>query len=209
MAKDPAVLLYTSDFLSGTYTMTNEQIGKYIKLLCLQHQKDGLSETELNSISENDKLVMEKFTLIEGRYYNERMRDEAIKRKEYSESRRKNRTKKENLDINQISKSYDKHMNNISSTYVEHMEDVNVNVNDNINDNSIATTTNTGVINKILNNLIQLSDSTKHFQAVEDLEEIGGIDYITDVLRWSDSVKNNWNQKIFSANQIHAGIFPK
>jgi len=30
MAKDPAVLLYTQDFLVGTITMTNEQRGKYI-----------------------------------------------------------------------------------------------------------------------------------------------------------------------------------
>ena len=42
--KDPAFLFYSSDFLSGTFTMTNEQIGKYIRLLCIQHQKYILSE---------------------------------------------------------------------------------------------------------------------------------------------------------------------
>ena len=34
MAKDPAVLFYTNDFLSRTFTMTDEQVGKYIRLLC-------------------------------------------------------------------------------------------------------------------------------------------------------------------------------
>ena len=37
--KDPAFLFYSSDFLSGTMLMTDEEIGQYIKLLCLQHQK--------------------------------------------------------------------------------------------------------------------------------------------------------------------------
>ena len=46
MSKDPAVLFYTSDFLSGTFTMTNEQVGKYIRLLCLQHQKGRLTEKD-------------------------------------------------------------------------------------------------------------------------------------------------------------------
>ena len=49
MAKDPAVLFYTSDFLSGTFTMTNEQVGMYIRLLCLQHQKGKLSEKDMLS----------------------------------------------------------------------------------------------------------------------------------------------------------------
>lgn len=67
---------------------------------------------------------------------------------------------------------------------------------------------NIGIVTKILNNLIQLEDSKKHFQAVEDLEEVGGIDYIADILRWDESVKNNWTQRIFSSNQIHSGVFP-
>jgi hypothetical protein len=79
---------------------------------------------------------------------------------------------------------------------------------DKVFEENTITNTNTGVINKILNNLIQLDDSKKHFQAVEDLEEIGGIDYIADILRWDNSVKNNWTQKIYSSNQIHSGIFP-
>ena len=50
MSKDPAVLFYTSDFLTGTMTMTNDQVGMYIRLLCLQHQKNFLSEKDMLSI---------------------------------------------------------------------------------------------------------------------------------------------------------------
>ena len=48
--KNPAVLLYTSDFLAGTLLMTNEEVGAYIKLLCLQHQKGHLSEKDMKNI---------------------------------------------------------------------------------------------------------------------------------------------------------------
>ena len=50
MAKDPAVLLWTKDFLVGTMTMTNEQVGKYIRLLCLQHQNQYLTDGDMKSI---------------------------------------------------------------------------------------------------------------------------------------------------------------
>ena len=41
MSKDPAILFYTQDFLVGTMMMSDEQVGQYIRLLCLQHQKGG------------------------------------------------------------------------------------------------------------------------------------------------------------------------
>ena len=58
MAKDPAVLFYTSDFLSSTITMTMEQKGKYITLLCIQHQQSFLTEEDLDTLlTEKDKRV--------------------------------------------------------------------------------------------------------------------------------------------------------
>ena len=116
MAKDPAVLFYTSDFLTGTMTMTNEEVGKYIRLLCLQHQKGRLTEQDMLFIcSTYVENVFNKFKKNgDGRYYNERLEQESIKRKAYSESRRKN-----------ISKRYD-------STYVVHMENENENINEDI-----------------------------------------------------------------------------
>lgn len=133
MAKDPAVLLYTQDFLVGTITMTNEQRGKYITLLCLQHQKQKLTLKDLQMyLTDEDIEVAEKFPIqSDGYYYNQRMYDESIKRKNYTESRRSNRTKKTNdIDVKKISQSYVNRMENEN-------EDVNVNetVNDNLNIN--------------------------------------------------------------------------
>ena len=92
MAKDPAVLFYTQDFLVGTMTMSYEQKGKYITLLCLQHQKGKLTLKDLQSIlNEEDVDVAEKFIKeSDGFYYNQKLKFESERRKNYSESRRKN-----------------------------------------------------------------------------------------------------------------------
>ena len=108
MAKDPAVLFYTSDFLSGTFTMDNEQVGKYIRLLCLQHQKGKLTEKDMLSICKSyDSEIWDKFKIEDGLYYNDRMYNETIRRQKFSESRRNNAKspKKEST-----SESYAKHM---------------------------------------------------------------------------------------------------
>lgn len=108
MSKDPAVLFYTSDFLSGTFTMTNEQVGKYIRLLCLQHQKGKLTEKDMLSICiAYDVDIWEKFDVIDGFYINNRMYNEAIRRQKFSESRRNNAKSPKN---DSTSIAYAKHM---------------------------------------------------------------------------------------------------
>jgi hypothetical protein len=117
--KDPAFLFYSSDFLTGTMLLNMEQRGKYITLLCLQHNKGRLSEKDMLHIcGAYDSDVFAKFTKDEeGYFFNERLSTEVQKRKAYSESRRNNRTKKD--------------MTNISNTYVPHMENENENINEN------------------------------------------------------------------------------
>lgn len=118
MSKDPAVLLYTSDFLSGTFTMSDEQVGRYIRLLCLQHQKGKLTEKDMQSICKGyDSDVYEKFDFVDGYYINKRMYEEAEKRSKFTESRRKNASAK--------------HMPN-------HMENENENINENRNRNVLV-----------------------------------------------------------------------
>lgn len=127
--KDPAILFYTSDFLTGTFTMTDDQVGKYIRLLCIQHQKGILYEKDMLNICKTyDKDIFDKFIKNEdGTYHNERMKIESVKRKKYSESRRDNRLnkkdeQKDNEDMNIISETYDKHMENANE---------NININNN------------------------------------------------------------------------------
>jgi hypothetical protein len=86
--KDPAVLFYTQDFLTGTFTMTDEQVGKYIRLLCLQQQNGGLSEKEMLKVcGEKDEEIWAKFDFTDGRYINKRMVLETNKRRKFTESR--------------------------------------------------------------------------------------------------------------------------
>ena len=133
MAKDPAVLFYTSDFISGTLTMSHEQRGKYILLLCLQHQKGHLSEKDmLNICGTYDEDIFAKFIKDENElYYNQRLENEVVKRRKYSESRRKNRAGKVKEEEDSLGKE-EKDMSNISKSYVKHMENENENENINI-----------------------------------------------------------------------------
>lgn len=122
MAKDPAFLFYSSDFLTGTMLMTNEQVGKYIRLICLQHQKGHLSEKDMMNICKTrDEDIFEKFVKDDnGLYYNERCEQEVLKRKNFCLSRSKNRS-----SASQVTEKQSKpKRKNTSKTYVKHMESV-------------------------------------------------------------------------------------
>lgn len=112
MAKDPAFLFYTGDFSTGTQFFSDEQVGKYIRLLMAQHQHGHLDEKHMLQICKTyDKDVFSKFSTDSGgRYFNERLEDEIIKRQNYSKSRANNRTSKKNISV----------------TYLPHMENENI-----------------------------------------------------------------------------------
>lgn len=135
--KDPAFLFYSSDFLSGTMLMSDEEIGQYIKLLCLQHQKGHLKEKDMLIICKtyNENIFCKFIQDEEGNYYNKRLEEETIKRQKYAESRRNNRKKKTIEE--QKEETYEKDMNNICLSYDEHMgnENGNININKIININ--------------------------------------------------------------------------
>lgn len=85
MAKDPAFLFYTSDFLTGTMFMNNEQVGKYIRLLCAQHQHNGIiDKLAFDHIAGSDKMLRSKFKETEQGFFNERLSEEMAKRKQKS-----------------------------------------------------------------------------------------------------------------------------
>jgi hypothetical protein len=95
MAKDPAFLFYSGDFLVGTALFTEAETGQYIKLLCYMHQGGHISKEDMFNICPNISFkVLAKFkTDKDGLFYNERLDIEVEKRKKYSESRRSNRLK--------------------------------------------------------------------------------------------------------------------
>lgn len=135
MAKDPAVLFYTSDFLSGTMLMRNDQVGKYIKLLCIQHQQGHLSEEDMLEIcGAYDERIFSKFVKDEnGLYYNVRMEVEANKRRAYIESRSNNRKGNKNEDMKEhMKKDMNEDMSNHMTSHMEN-ENINENINKDIN----------------------------------------------------------------------------
>jgi len=90
MAKDPAFLFYSSDFLTGVSDLTFEERGQYITLLCLQHQKGRLSKKAIDIATPNATAdVLAKFKQDKkGLYFNERLEKEAKKRAEHSEKQK-------------------------------------------------------------------------------------------------------------------------
>lgn len=132
-SKSPSFNFYSADFLVGVSDLTMTERGQYITLLCLQHQKGRMSKRIIDITVPNvSDFVLEKFSIDEnGLYYNERLEQEALKRKAYSESRSNNIKKRwENTNAND---TYVIDMNEQSDTYVVHME--NEIENENINDN--------------------------------------------------------------------------
>lgn len=124
--KDPAFLFYSSDFLTGTMLMSDEQVGRYIRLMCLQHQTGHLSENDMLKVCvEKDEKIFSKFVVDrQGFYYNKRLEDEILKRKEYSKSRKENGSKG-----GRPKKPYANHMDSILKAYDNHIEDENDNEN--------------------------------------------------------------------------------
>lgn len=100
MAKDPAVLFYFQDFLVGTEFMTDDEVGKYIRILCHQADKGSLSEMQILRICRTNKIpevIKEKLNVdSEGKYYQERMRIEKEKRQKHCEHQRENINKRWN-----------------------------------------------------------------------------------------------------------------
>lgn len=118
MRKDPAVLFYYSDFLVGTEFMTDEEVGKYIRLLCHQADKGRLTKKQVQSVCKANAIpesILEKLTIDEsGLYYQKRMEEEKIKRSKFVESRRNSA----------------KGIKSVSKAYARRMEDINKNTNE-------------------------------------------------------------------------------
>lgn len=136
--KDPAILLYTSDFLTGCSDLTMEERGQYITMLCLQHQKGRLSQRTITlSIPNVSEYVLAKFDIDEeGNYYNKRLESEINKREAYAQSRRENIQKR--WEKQRQSNTYESESEYIckerEDTHKIHSENVNENKNININD---------------------------------------------------------------------------
>jgi hypothetical protein len=128
--KDPAVLFYTSDFLTGVADLTMEERGQYITLLCMQHQKGHLSEKAVQiNVGKISDDVLKKFKKDkQGFLYQKRMDEETEKRKKHCEKQRENVMKRWNKKKEGVLPN-----TNDGNTTVIPLEDGNDNENININ----------------------------------------------------------------------------
>lgn len=122
MAKDPAFLFYPNDWLGGTMGMTFEEKGAYMELLMLQFNRGHMTKDMIGrTVGQLWVNIQDKFMEDEnGCFYNDRLEQEKVKRKSYSESRRNNRK-----GVNQ----YTKNKEDMSGHMTPHMENVNEDVN--------------------------------------------------------------------------------
>jgi len=117
--KSPAVLFYTSDFLTGVSNLTMLERGQYITLLSLQHQSGHLSKKTIEiNVGKVSKDVLKKFEKDQNNcYFNERMEQESEKREKYVKSRYTNgykggRPRKNNHKVKHMLVNMDNHIGN-------------------------------------------------------------------------------------------------
>jgi len=94
--KEPAFPLYSQDFIIGCADLKWQDIGKYITLLCYQHQKGHLTDDVIKKLIGNfsPELKMKFVQDSEGRYYNEKLEGVLMKRKIHREKQSENVTKR-------------------------------------------------------------------------------------------------------------------
>jgi len=122
MAKDPAFLFYPGDYLRDTQCLSEKCQVAYDRIMCEHMRNICISHQQLKFFTKRlseDEIEELKMVLTESAdgFQITWVAESIVKRREYSESRRKNRTS-----------SGTKKKKKISSTYVKHMENENEDV---------------------------------------------------------------------------------
>lgn len=129
MSKDPAFLFYPGDWLGGTMSFTRSHKGAYMDVLMAQFNQGHLPLADIEFILGADFAPMwepklkAKFLQDEnGLWYNKKLEDEMIKRRNYTKSRKDNLNGKKKKKASK-SPHMDNHMG-------QHMENGNENTNE-------------------------------------------------------------------------------
>ena len=128
MAKDPAFLFYPGDWLGGTLTFNRSHKGAYMDLLMAQFNSGHLPLEDIETILGpdfhtmwNQKLKAKFKQDAAGNFFNERLEQEAIKRRSFTDSRKGNLKNKIHTETHMTAQAGD-HMH-------PHMENENENRN--------------------------------------------------------------------------------
>jgi hypothetical protein len=117
MAKDPAFLFYPGDYLRDTQCLSPAAQVAYDRIMCEHMRNICISHAQLKFFTkrltdDEREEVMAVLKEADGCFQIEWVAESICKRKDYSESRRKNRTSKPKNDVSHISSTYDNHMEN-------------------------------------------------------------------------------------------------
>lgn len=120
VSKDPAFLFYPNDWLGGTSTFTRSQKGAYMDLLMAQFNQFALTLEDIRVVLREDfdlmweKKLKSKFDTESNGvlFYNARLREEVIKRKAFTESRRNNKAGKNQYSCGHMTNHKTSHMEN-------------------------------------------------------------------------------------------------
>jgi uncharacterized protein YdaU (DUF1376 family) len=95
MAKDPAFLFYSQDWIVGCQTLSMAERGQYITLLAMMHQQGPMDEETIRLLvgSVSVRLMSKFYQNDDGNYYQERLEKEVNARKKFVETRRENGAK--------------------------------------------------------------------------------------------------------------------
>lgn len=98
MAKDPAFLFFPGDWLGGTMTLTRYHKGAYMDLLMAQFSVGHMTTQEIRHVLGDkdfeeiwEPVLRKKFKKDkDGLFYNQKLENEIIKRRNFTQSRKNN-----------------------------------------------------------------------------------------------------------------------
>lgn len=139
MARDPAFLFYPGDYLRDTQCLSPNSQAAYDRIMCEHMRNICISQQQLNfftkRLTEDEKHeIISLLKSIDGGFQIDWVAESIEKRRDYSESRRKNRTKKA-ITHDKDMKTYDEHMENENEN--ENEIDENEEDEEDINDNLV------------------------------------------------------------------------
>lgn len=115
LAKDPAFLFYPGDWLGGTMTFSRSHKGAYMDLLMCQYNNGHMALEDIQEVLGSDfekmwetKLKNKFIQDPSGLFFNEKLENEIIKRKNYTQSRKNNLSHKKEDKAHHM----DEHMEN-------------------------------------------------------------------------------------------------
>jgi hypothetical protein len=114
--KDPAFLFYPGDYLRDTQCLSEKSQVAYDRIMCEHMRNICISQQQLNfftkRLTDDEKQeIISLLKSVNGGFQIEWVAESIVKRRDYSESRRKNRIKKI-ITYDKDMKTYDEHMEN-------------------------------------------------------------------------------------------------